>query len=115
MLLGDRQVVEYLKHALNDLYRWIGSIWVLRDPHLEESTTLHLKEQVLDMFLLEELAHFLDHLESIKSLPLGFDGLDIEEACLMHPLHEVDCHGLSLLLEVFVAFKSLFALVAREL
>jgi len=78
MLLGDWQIIEHPKHTLDNLDWWVGAIWVLRDPHLKESASLHLKEEILDMLLPQKLGDFLNHFESIESLSLGLDGLNVE-------------------------------------
>jgi hypothetical protein len=78
MLLSNWQIIEYSKYTLYNLYWWVGAIWVLRDPHFKESASLHLKEEILNVLLPQKLGDFLNHFESIESLSLGLDGLNVE-------------------------------------
>jgi hypothetical protein len=114
MLLSDWQMVKSFEHTVNDLDRGIRAIGVLRYPHLQEATALQLEEYLFDVFLPEQLSHLLQHFESVESLSASLDGLDIEETCLMHPLHKVDRDSFGLLLEILVTLQCLFSSVGSE-
>jgi hypothetical protein len=115
MLLSDRQMIKGFQDTVNDLDWRIRSIRVLRDPHLEEAAALQLEENILNMFLPEQLRNLLNHFESVDGLLFGLDSLDISETCLVHPLHQAEGHGLGLLLEIFVTFQSLLSAISGEL
>ena len=75
MVLSDGQIVEHVQDALDNLDRRIRAIRVLTDPHLEEATSLHFKEHLLDMLLFQKLSDRLDELESSHGSDSLFDAV----------------------------------------
>jgi hypothetical protein len=115
VLLGDWKLVQNVEDTLDNLKGWERVVWVLEEPHLKDSATLHLEEDVLKLSFSQCFDNKVDHFKAMHSSLLLFDGFMVQEACLMHVFDQVKCRLLALVVQVFLSFDLDLSPVGIEL
>jgi len=115
VFLSDRKAVQNSEDALDDLDWWVGAVRILADPHLQESASVHLQEDLLNMLLLEELSHLFTKLETIQSRFAVFDGLIVKQAGVVHSLDQVDGDSFGLFFEDLLGLEGFLSSICDVL
>ena len=111
MVLSDRQVVEYIDHAVNHLNWRERVVRVLAEPHLQDSAALELKEDLLDVLLPQVVSDSLAELEPVHGCLASLDSLVITDTSLVHLLDQTQRLRFGCFIEFFLSLNLLLPLL----